>query len=158
MKCEHCGNHKVWVGSMVGGHLECEHCMNDDDYISPELAEAQYTPPKGVQQVTIQVCGGGGGGAGGSAQAQAGGGSGRSISVSGSNGQANPAPTKCPGCWNYVDECTCGVELKSRGCGNNCTAVGGDKDCDCYTTMKQHLKSYYSDYDFRTELDGEWKC
>lgn len=31
MKCEHCGNAMKWVGSLMSGHLECEHCTNDDN-------------------------------------------------------------------------------------------------------------------------------
>jgi len=30
MLCKRCNNQMVWVGSMHGGKLSCEHCANDD--------------------------------------------------------------------------------------------------------------------------------
>lgn len=50
MKCERCGNPTKWVGSLMSGHLECEHCANDDACLrgGVEFAECSVPePPSG---------------------------------------------------------------------------------------------------------------
>jgi len=70
MKCEHCNNEMVWVGSLQSGRMTCNHCALTEigEAYHARMAEQVYAQEARVRKgVTVVTVGGGGGGSGGGA-------------------------------------------------------------------------------------------
>lgn len=138
MKCERCGNATKWVGSLMSGHLECEHCANDDELtelIMSNGSSIKFEPAEDTQLVV------GSGGSGGSA--------------------GNPLRCPNPCCMNGGSGyCSCYGEpsiLKDPLADNKLNPYGvcshcGDSISNCSCRVQQLT------YQFLVELKGEFKC